>query len=535
MELLFKRLNGIVFLLLIIILTSFAGHAQVRQLQFEKLLEALDKIESHYIDKLDDEKLVEDAIRGMLRELDPHSAYLSAEDLRRANEPLEGSFEGIGIQFNLINDTIIVISPIPGGPSEKVGLMPGDKIVKINGETAYGSQITNQFVQDKLRGERGSKVDVAVYRAGSKDLLDFTITRDRIPIFSVDAAFMATPEIGYIKINRFARTTMREYIDASTRLRQQGMKHLILDLNYNSGGYMNIAIGLADQFLENNKLIVYTEGHSSARQEYNSSFRGNFKEGKLVILVNEGSASASEIVSGAVQDWDRGLIVGRRSFGKGLVQSPIELPDGSAIRLTIAAYHTPTGRSIQKPYDEGAEEYYRDLSERLSSGELVSPDNISFPDSLKFYTKKNNRAVFGGGGIMPDFFIPIDTTRMSDFYSRLIRRGIMNHFGIEYTNRHRTELLESYPDVNVFIDNFDVEATLFEQLLDYAADNDLVAEESDYDDLADIMKTQLKALIARNLFDFAAYTQVIIQNDDAFQKAISIIEDDTFDKLNIFY
>lgn len=535
MELFIKRLNGIAFLLIIIILTSFTGNAQVRQIQLEKLQRALLEIETNYIENLDDEKLVEDAIRGMLRELDPHSAYLSADDLRRANEPLEGSFEGIGIQFNLINDTIIVVSPIPGGPSEKVGLMPGDKIIKIDGEAAYGSQVTNQFVQDKLRGERGSKVDVAVHRTGSKELLDFTITRDRIPIFSVDAAFMATPEIGYIKINRFARTTMREYIEASTRLRQQGMKHLILDLNYNSGGYMNVAIGLADQFLENNKLLVYTEGHASPRQEYNSTFRGNFKEGKLVILINEGSASASEIVSGAVQDWDRGLIVGRRSFGKGLVQSPIELPDGSAIRLTIAAYHTPTGRSIQKPYDEGAEEYYRDLSERLSSGELVSPDMITFPDSLKFYTKKNKRAVFGGGGIMPDFFIPIDTTRMSDFYSRLIRRGIMNHFGIEYTNRHRTELLERYPDVNVFIENFNVEAALFDELLDYAADNDLVAEESDYDDLADIMKTQLKALIARNLFDFAAYTQVIMQNDDAFQKAISIIEDDTFDELNIFY
>lgn len=530
----FNRLSmKIIILLTLPLLLTFTGHAQVRQQQMEKLQRALQFIEYAYIEELDDEKLVEDAIRGMLKELDPHSTYLSADELRRANEPLEGSFEGIGIQFNLINDTIIVVSPIPGGPSERVGLMPGDKIVKINGEAAHGSQITNQFVQDKLRGERGSTVDVAIFRTGSKELLDFTITRDRIPIFSVDAAFMASPEIGYIKINRFARTTMREYRDASRKLLEQGMKHLILDLNYNSGGYMDVAIDLADQFLESNQMIVYTEGHSSPRQEFKSSFRGNFKEGKVVVLINEGSASASEIVSGAVQDWDRGLIVGRRSFGKGLVQRPFELPDGSAIRLTTAAYHTPTGRNIQKPYDEGAEEYYKDLSERLSSGELVSPDNITFPDSLKFYTKINNRAVFGGGGIMPDFFIPLDTTRVSEFYSRLVRRGIMNNFGIEYTNRHRASMSETYPEIESFIENFKVSRELIDELISYAAESDLTPEEGEIEEIYDIMRTQLKGLIARNLFDFAAYTQVIIQNDEAYMKAIEIIEDDTFEQLNI--
>ncbi len=523
----------IIILLTLPFFLSFVSQAQVRQQQMEKLQRALQFIEFAYIEELDDEKLVEDAIRGILRELDPHSTYLSADELRRANEPLEGSFEGIGIQFNLINDTIIVVSPIPGGPSEKVGLMPGDKIVKINGEPSHGSQITNQYVQDKLRGERGSTVDVAIFRTGSKEFLDFTITRDRIPIFSVDAAFMATPEIGYIKINRFARTTMREYRDASRKLLEQGMKHLILDLNYNSGGYMDVAIDLADQFLESNQMIVYTEGHSSPRQEFKSSFRGNFKEGKVVVLINEGSASASEIVSGAIQDWDRGLIVGRRSFGKGLVQRPFELPDGSAIRLTTAAYHTPTGRNIQKPYEEGAEEYYKDLSERLSSGELVSPDNISFPDSLKFYTKINNRAVFGGGGIMPDFFIPLDTTRVSDFYSRLVRRGIMNNFCIEYTNRHRVSLTESYPDVVSFIENFNVTQELIDELINYAAESDLTPDEGEIEEIYDIMKNQLKGLIARNLFDFAAYTQVMIQNDDAYLKAIEIIDADTFEQLNI--
>ncbi|MDR4987332.1 MAG: S41 family peptidase [Bacteroidales bacterium] len=500
----------------------------------EKLQRALQFIEFAYIEELDDETLVEDAIRGMLKALDPHSVYLSADELRRANEPLEGSFEGIGIQFNLINDTIIVVSPIPGGPSEKVGLMPGDKIVKIDGEVSHGSQITNQYVQDRLRGERGSQVEVSIFRAGSKNLLDFTITRDRIPIHSLDAAFMATPEIGYIKLNRFSRTTMREFQEAMRDLRSQGMQHLILDLNYNSGGYLDVAIDLADQFLDRDKMIVYTEGHAAPRQEFKSTFRGTFKTGKLVVLINEGSASASEIVAGAVQDWDRGLLVGRRTFGKGLVQRPFELPDGSAIRLTTAAYHTPTGRNIQKPYDEGAEKYYRDLAERLSSGELVNPDVISFPDSLKFYTKNNKRAVFGGGGIMPDFFIPLDTNRVSDFFARMQRRGILNNFGIEYTNRNRTTLAQEYPDVDHFLAAFNVDDALLQKLYDYAAAHDLYPEEETEESLL-VLKNQLKALIARNLFDFSAFTQVFMQLDDAYLKAIELIEGDTFEQMSLLF
>ncbi len=515
---------------------SILAFGQVSQTQMEKLQRALQFIEFAYIEELNEEKLVEDAIRGILRELDPHSVYLSAEELRRANEPLEGSFEGIGIQFNLLNDTIIVISPIPGGPSEKVGLMPGDKIVKIDGEPSHGSKVTNQYVQDKLRGERGSKVDVTIYRAGARELLDFTITRDRIPINSVDAAFMATPEIGYIKLNRFARTSMREYRQASQELLDQGMRHLILDLNYNSGGYLDVAKDLTDQFFDRDQMIVYTEGHATPRQEFKSTFRGNFKEGKVVVLVNEGSASASEILAGAIQDWDRGLLVGRRTFGKGLVQRPFELPDGSALRLTTAQYHTPTGRSIQKPYDEGAEEYYRDLSARLSSGELVSPENITFPDSLKYLTKKNERIVYGGGGIMPDFFIPLDTNRVSEFFSRLLRRGTLNSFGIEYTNRHRGDLSEDYPDVDTFIRNFSVDEALMEELYRYAANRDLTPEDEEQtEEAVSYMKNQLKGLIARNLFDFAAYTQVIMQINDSYKKAITIIEDDTFDRLNIRY
>ncbi len=522
---------------LAVILVSQPLSGQISQTQMEKLQRAVQFIEFAYIEKLEDEKIVEDAIRGILSELDPHSVYLSADELRRANEPLEGSFEGIGIQFNIVNDTIVVISPIPGGPSEKVGLMPGDKIVRINGESSYGSKISNQFVQDRLRGERGSVVEVSVYRMGVSELLDFSITRDRIPINSVDAAFMATPEVGYIKLNRFARTSMREYREASQKLLDQGMKHLILDLNYNSGGYLDVAKDLTDQFLDRGKLIVYTEGQASPTQEFMSTFRGNFKEGKLVVLINEGSASASEILAGAVQDWDRGLIVGRRSFGKGLVQRPFELPDGSAIRLTTAQYHTPTGRSIQKPYDEGdAEDYYRDLSERLSSGELVSPENISFPDSLKFYTKKNQRVVYGGGGIMPDYFIPIDTNMVSEFYSRLLRRGILNNFGIEYTNRHRSSLNERFPDVESFIDGFSVDSAIMDEMYSYANEQGITDEgEEQSEEVVEFMQNQVKALIARNLFDISAFTQVVMQMDNAFLKAVELIEDDTFEKLNIHY
>lgn len=523
-------LGVIVFLLL-----ASIGTAQVRQEQMEKLQRAIQFIEFAYIEELSDEDLVEHAIRGILKELDPHSTYLSADELRRANEPLEGSFEGIGIQFNIISDTIVVVSPIPGGPSEKVGLMPGDKIIKIDGDKSYGSKISNQFVQDRLRGERGSRVDVSIFRIGADELLDFSITRDRIPINSLDAAFMATPEIGYIKLNRFSRTTMREYREATRKLQEQGMKHLILDLNFNSGGYLDVAIDLADQFFERDQLIVYTEGHASPRQEFKSSFRGNFKTGKLVVLVNEGSASASEIVSGAVQDWDRGILVGRRTFGKGLVQRPFELPDGSAIRLTTAQYHTPTGRSIQKPFHEGAEQYYEDLANRLSSGELVSPESITFPDSLKYYTKNNKRAVFGGGGIMPDFFIPLDTTQVSNFYSRLMRQGIMNHFGIQYTNRNRQELSSRYPDVDSFIAHFSITESLLNELFEYAEGHDLEPDEDSSEEEMYFLKNQLKGFIARNLFDFAAYTQVIMQSDNAFQKAIHIIENDTFDEMNIRY
>jgi carboxyl-terminal processing protease len=527
-----------VFSGLLIVLVAFftfpVSNAQNSQESIDKLIRAMQIVKFAYVEPVNDIELTENAIRGMLRELDPHSVYLSADELKEANEPLLGSFDGIGVQFNIINDTIVIVSPVPGGPSEKVGVLPGDKIVTIDGEKSTGSEVTNNYVMRKLRGERGTKVNVGIYRRSAPQVLDFTITRDKIPINSLDAAFMATPEIGYIKLNRFSRTTMREFREATNELMAQGMVHLILDLNYNSGGFLDVAIDLADQFLDRNKLIVYTEGNASPTQRFSSTNAGNFKTGKVVVLINEGSASASEIVAGAVQDWDRGLLVGRRSFGKGLVQRPFDLPDGSAIRLTTARYHTPTGRSIQKPYDEGVDEYYNDLRERLMSGELISSESVSFPDSLKFLTMRNKREVFGGGGIMPDFFIPLDTNRVSDYYARLLRTGAMNTFSIEYANENRSDLLVDYPNVESYMKGFRVDDNLLDRLYRHAQNQGITRQEED-DKPDEHLENQLKSLIARSLWDFSAFVQIRMQMDEAYLRAIEIIEDDTFSKMNIHY
>ncbi len=500
-----------------------------------KLIRALQYIDLGYIESVDKEDLVEYAIRGMLKELDPHSVYYSVEDKKRADEPLVGSFEGIGVQFDIIRDTIVVISPIPGGPSEKLGIMPGDRIVKIDDEESTGSKVNNRFVQEKLRGEKDTEVTVEIKRQGVEDLLSFTIVRDKIPINSLDAAFMVTPEIGYIKLNRFSRTTMNEFNEAIDTLLKQGMENLILDLSFNSGGFLDVAIDLTDQFFGEGKMITYVEGRATPRQDFKSTEKGAFKDGKLVVLVNEGSASASEILSGAVQDWDRGLVIGRRTFGKGLVQRPFELPDGSAIRLTTAQYFTPSGRSIQKPYDNGDEEYYTELSERLEKGELVSPEKIDFPDSLQYETA-GGRIVYGGGGIMPDIFIPIDTNRVSDYFSTLNRTGIINRFSFEYTNDNRDELLSNYPDLESFIDNFNVDSSILNKLEEYAIKNDIDFDEFDEEVVTEedeLLKNRIKAIIARNIWDHSASVKISVEKLDGFQKALKVLQDDTFENLNL--
>jgi len=501
--------------------------------QSNKFSSALKIIYSNYVDTVNEDKLVETAIKEMLEELDPHSVYISAAELKEANEPLEGNFEGVGIQFQIIKDSIEVVATIAGGPSEKVGVMPGDKIVMIDNENATGKKITNDYVLKKLRGKKNTKVNIRIFRRGEKELLDFTITRDVIPLKSIDAAFMASGNIGYIKLDRFAQTSINEFYSSVNELKKAGMKSLILDLRGNSGGYLNTAIDLADEFLPKGKLIVYTKGKNSSRINYNDKFKGSFENGKLVILIDEGSASASEIVAGAIQDWDRGLIIGRLSFGKGLVQRPYNLPDGSVIRLTTARYYTPTGRCIQRPYAEGVDKYYEDLSNMLKNGELFSADSIRFPDSLKYYTSKK-RVVYGGGGIMPDIFIPVDTTEISDYYYSLVRKGIFTQFSLQYVDDHRKNLKAQYTVLDDYIKNFNVDEELITMLVEYAAKEGIKKEEKQIETSKNLIKRELKGLIARNLWDTGAYIQIFMQTDKAFLKAIEVINDaNTFKKNKI--
>ncbi len=499
-----------------------------------KFNRALQAIRLFYVDTVNDVELVEHAIRGMLKELDPHSTYLSPSEQRRANEPLQGSFEGIGVQFQIINDTIMVISPTTGGPSEKAGILPGDRIVKIDGESSTGSSINNNYVIRKLRGEKGTKVTVGITRRNVSDILSFTITRDKIPINSLDAAFLLEEDIGYIKLNRFTRTTMREFQEAFDNLKDQGMESLVLDLRGNSGGFLDVSIQLADQFIPRGQLIVYTEGRAMPRENFNARRRGSFEEGKLVILIDEGSASASEIVSGAVQDWDRGVLIGRRSFGKGLVQRPFELTDGSVIRLTTGKYYTPVGRYIQKPYEEGLENYHKDLINRYNKGELTSADSIHFPDSLRYYTI-GNRVVYGGGGIMPDIFIPLDTTRASEYYTSLFRKGIFNTFTLEFVDQNREELNNKYPMFEDFYNHFKIDDSILEGLYDYAESKNIERNEEQIAADAENIALQIKALIARNLWDFSAFMQIYATIDDAIEEAVNTIRSNYFEEMQIKY
>jgi carboxyl-terminal processing protease len=479
-------------------------------------------INNFYVDTLDMPGIVETAVVQTLKELDPHSAYIAAEDVKRADEPLKGSFEGVGITFQLFKDTILVVSPIPGGPSDKVGIMAGDKILKVDDEIAFGDNINNQWVMDHLRGNKGTKVRVSIFRRGNDDLIDFEITRDKIPINSMDAAFMLDKKTGYIKLNRFSKTSLNEVNKAMISLKKQGLKNLVFDLRGNSGGYLGTAMTISDEFLAKDKLIVYTEGIHSPRQELVSTEAGEFEKGKLVVLINEGSASAAEIVTGAVQDWDRAVVIGRRSFGKGLVQRPFQLPDKSIVRLTIARYYTPSGRCIQKPYDEGVDEYYKDFKHRLEHGEFIHPDSINFPDSLKFATK-NGRTVYGGGGIMPDIFVPLDSVRFNDLYSQFIRKGAFNRFVNEYLDANRADLLATYDSFKKFNSGFGLTDGEFNKFLDIAKEEKVEINDADLTPNVDFIKLQLKALIARNLFETGDYFEVISEMDNEIKTALEVV------------
>ncbi|MCE2846982.1 MAG: S41 family peptidase [Sphingobacteriales bacterium] len=501
--------------------------------QAEKIDALLNMVSYAYVDSVDQKKITEDAIRALLKELDPHSVYIPAEELKEVNEPLVGKFEGVGIQFNILEDTIMVTQTIPGGPSEKLGIRSGDRIVTINDSSVAGIGIKNNDVLKKLRGDKGTKVKVGIARRSEKDLVLYTITRDKIPLFSLDASYEAAPGVGYIKISRFADTTVDEFRDALAKLKQEhNIQSLILDLSGNGGGYLNRAIELADEFLSTGKRIVYTEGRSQPRQESYSTNAGGWEKGKLIVLVDESSASASEIVTGAVQDWDRGLVIGRRTFAKGLVQKPFPLPDGSAVRLTIARYHTPSGRCIQKPYAAGDENYDLDISKRFEHGELYSADSIKFIDSLKYETNAG-RVVYGGGGIMPDLFVPLDTSMSSKYYDDLRRNGVLNDFSLSYVDERRASLKSTYTDVKSFGRGFYCDENFMKEFIAYAEKKNVKHEEKGFKTSEKLIKTQLKALIARDLWNTTAYYYIINDINNFYTKALESLRDDTFSKLKI--
>lgn len=518
-----------IFLFLLIILFSVCINninAQNKtQINAQKLGTTLYLIDNFYTDSVDLDKVTEDAIVAALKELDPHSAYISKKDVEKANEQLVGSFEGIGVTFQLVRDTITVIGPTPGGPSERVGIMAGDKFVKIDGEDAFGKKIDNEWVQKHLRGKKGTKVTVTVKRGNDPELMDFEIVRDKIPLNSINAYFMMKKNVGYIKLDRFAQESNQEFKTALANLQTQGMKSLILDLRSNTGGYLNTAIELVDEFLKADQLIVYTEGLHSPRQEWKSSDQGVYTEGKLVVLIDEGSASASEILSGAIQDHDRGIVIGRRSFGKGLVQRPFNLPDGAQIRLTTARYHTPTGRCIQRPYDAGTEEYYKEMTKRLEHGEYFHADSIHFPDSLKYKTD-NGRVVYGGGGIMPDIFMPIDTSYNSKLYTNLVRKGVFNKYTVDYAMSNRDKLHQQYPKFSQFNEDFQITETMMEEVKAVAEKEKVTWNDEEYQRSEKYIKLQLKALIARNVWEMQQYYEVTLTEDPVVAKALEIISND---------
>ncbi len=486
--------------------------------QFNKINDVVNYISQEYVDTVNQKKLVENTIEDMLHQLDPHSAYIPAEDLQSMNEPLEGNFDGIGVEFHVQQDTIMVVAAVSGGPSEQLGIRSGDRIVSVEGKNVAGIQISNTQVTQMLRGPSGTKVKVGIYRRGNTKLIEYTITRGKIPVFSIDVSYMLDDKTGYIKVSHFAEHTYEEYIDAFTGLKEKGLQSLVLDLRGNPGGYLKTAIQIADEFLPEGNLIVYTQGHARPKETFNSSARGFFEKGKLIVLIDEGSASASEIVTGAVQDWDRATVVGRRSFGKGLVQEQSSFPDGSAIRLTIARYYTPTGRSIQKPYNAGYGEYENELYQRMKNGELSSSDSVHFSDSLKF-TTPGGKIVYGGGGIMPDVFVPLDTTGVSAFYSDVNAKGLIVQFAYDYLDDHRKEITEKYPDFETYRKDFFIGNDAYSKLVEYVVKSGVKKDESGIAYSSFLIRTQLKALIARQIWKNNGFYPVIHELDATLKKA----------------
>ncbi len=539
------------FLFIFCISTSILFAQGISSMQQRKLSNALTAISNLYVDSINDKKIVESTLTAILKELDPHSSYIPKEEVERVNEPLEGSFEGVGIQFQLFNDTLLVSQTVAGCPAAKVGILPGDRIIYIGDKLVAGVKAQNSDIIKNLRGPKGSEVTVKILRSGNSQLLLFKIIRDKIPLYSVDATYMISKDIGYIKINSFGSTTVEEFKKAFAKLQLKGMKSLILSLQGNGGGYLTAAIQLADEFLGKDRLIVYTEGLNQPKTTAVSTNVGNFETGKLIVLIDEYSASASEIVSGALQDWDRALIVGRRSFGKGLVQRQFPLIDGSVMRLTTARYYTPTGRCIQKSYKDGKDKYELDLINRFNKGELLHADSIHFPDSLHYQTLSLKRTVYGGGGIMPDIFVPLDTARYTDFHRKLVALGIVNKVSVQYIDKNRSQLKKKYPIFEKFKKEFEpddafLNSVITEEEKDKMRSSELSkdstktqsklkntdkenldtknSEMKEFEKSKPLIKLQLKALIARDLWDMNEYYQIMNVENESLLRAIEILQ-----------
>lgn len=523
-----KKILSILTLIAWSVPVLFSQQQQFRWTSDDKLKYAERIISSYYVEEVDRDTIVDEAIKAMLKTLDPHSIYSTPEETRELNEPLSGNFSGIGIKFNLVStDTLYVIETVAGGPAKKVGLQPGDRIIKVNDTIIAGVKMKNSEIMKRLRGPKGTVVNVEVMRKGVPDLIEFDITRDDIPIYSVEAAYMADPTTGYILVTQFGENTPKEFADALGKLKKQGMKNLIIDLQGNGGGYLNAAYELAANFLKKGDLLVYTDGPRIPTNVYKAEKDGIFpKDGRVVVLVDQYSASASEILSGALQDHDRAAIIGRRTFGKGLVQRPFPFPDGSMIRLTVSKYYTPSGRCIQKPYTKGDfDDYVSDIKNRYESGEFMHSDSIHLPDSLQYRTLHKHRLVYGGGGIMPDRFVPIDTTWYSPYYRDMMAKGVFNKYILNYVDSHRKELLKKYPDEQSFIDKFTPSGEFTDGFIAMGKESGVEYNEEEYRKSEKYIGTILKALLASDLYDSSSYSRVVNEINPTYREGLRLIND----------
>ena len=523
------------FLLATLMLLTICAKAQQMPEHILKLMYTGNIITNFYVDDADNDKVTEEGIKAMLKTLDPHSTYTDPKETKSLLEQMEGSFGGIGIQFNIVSDTLYVIQTTNNGPSERAGILPGDKIVAVNDTVIAGVKMERSDIMSRLRGEKGTTVNVEVVRRGIDRKLHFSLVRDDISTETVDVAYMIDKKNAYMRITSFGAKTHQEFVTKLDSLKKCGMKNLVLDLCGNGGGYLTAAVGILGELIDEEQLVVYTEGKKNPRYDYFSKGSGTFRKGNLVVLVDETSASASEILAGAVQDWDRGLIVGRRTFGKGLVQRPFQLPDGSMIRLTIARYYTPTGRCIQKPYDNDSVKYEDDLMRRYNSGEMTSVDSIHFPDSLKTFTLRLQRPVYGGGGIMPDYFVPVDTARYTKYHRALAAKGCVIQASLRYIDENRERLLAEYPTIDDFEKRFEVDEAFVEMLRQQGVRDSVKIEggEEEFQRSLPELKLQLKQLVARDLWDMSDFMKLYNKNSDVFKKAYELVKEKKFEELMI--